>query len=47
MTLLKAIEFASNKHRDQRRKDAMQAPYINHCVRVASITEEIGQITDI
>ena len=47
MTLLRAIEFASKKHRDQRRKDAAQTPYINHCVRVASIAEEIGQITDI
>lgn len=47
MTLLKAIEFASTKHRDQRRKDALQAPYINHCIRVASIAETIGSITDV
>jgi len=44
MTLLKAIEFASIKHRDQRRKDATQAPYINHCIRVAAILEEVGGI---
>ncbi len=46
MTLLKAIEFASQKHRDQRRKDASKAPYINHCIRVASILESIGGICD-
>lgn len=46
MTLLQAIEFASKKHRDQRRKDAAQAPYINHCIRVAAIAETIGDITD-
>ncbi len=46
MTLLKAIEFASTKHRDQRRKDAAKAPYINHCIRVAAIAETIGLITD-
>lgn len=44
MTLLKAIEFASLKHRDQRRKDTVKAPYINHCIRVASIIESIGGI---
>jgi len=46
MTLLQAIEFASQKHRDQRRKDAAKAPYINHCIRVATIAETIGKITD-
>ena len=46
MTLLKSIEFASLKHRDQRRKDAIKAPYINHCIRVASILEDIGGIDD-
>jgi guanosine-3',5'-bis(diphosphate) 3'-pyrophosphohydrolase len=28
--LLKALEFAAMKHRDQRRKDEAQSPYINH-----------------
>ena len=46
MTLLKAAEFASIKHRDQRRKDELKAPYINHCIRVASVMEEVGGITD-
>ena len=46
MTLLKAIEFASVKHRDQRRKDELKAPYINHCIRVARIMEAFGDITD-
>jgi len=46
MNLLQAIEFASKKHRDQRRKDATKAPYINHCIRVANIVQSIGAISD-
>jgi len=46
MTLLKAIEFAGIKHRDQRRKDALKAPYINHCIRVARMMEEVGGVAD-
>ncbi len=33
--LLEALEFASLKHRDQRRKDREQSPYINHPIAVA------------
>jgi GTP diphosphokinase / guanosine-3',5'-bis(diphosphate) 3'-diphosphatase len=33
--LLNAIEFASLKHRDQRRKDHEKSPYINHPIAVA------------
>ena len=33
--LLDALEFASLKHRDQRRKDREQSPYINHPIAVA------------
>jgi len=46
MTLLKAIEFAALKHCDQRRKDELKAPYINHCIRVARIMEEHGGVAD-
>ncbi len=28
--LIRASAFAAHKHRDQRRKDAAAAPYINH-----------------
>jgi guanosine-3',5'-bis(diphosphate) 3'-pyrophosphohydrolase len=44
--LLKALEFAANKHRDQRRKGASAAPYINHPITVANILcNEVG-VTD-
>ena len=33
--LLRAIQFAAHKHRDQRRKDREQSPYINHPIAVA------------
>jgi guanosine-3',5'-bis(diphosphate) 3'-pyrophosphohydrolase len=33
--LLEALELASIKHRDQRRKDREQSPYINHPIAVA------------
>lgn len=33
--LLEALEFASIKHRDQRRKDRERSPYINHPIAVA------------
>src|SRR5687768_14179325 len=35
--LLRAIELASIKHRDQRRKDQESSPYINHPIAVASM----------
>ena len=33
--LLKATHFAAEKHRNQRRKDAAETPYINHPITVA------------
>jgi GTP diphosphokinase / guanosine-3',5'-bis(diphosphate) 3'-diphosphatase len=35
--LLRAVSFASVKHRNQRRKDAEFSPYINHPIAVASV----------
>jgi (p)ppGpp synthase/HD superfamily hydrolase len=35
--LLKAIAFAADKHRHQRRKDAEASPYINHPIGVATV----------
>ena len=40
--LLRALEFAANKHRDQRRKDKVQSPYINHPIAVANLLWEAG-----
>ena len=36
-TIIKAIAFAADKHRDQRRKDAEASPYINHPIALADI----------
>ena len=45
--LLKAIAFASRKHKDQRRKDADSSPYINHPIALADTLANIGEINDI
>jgi guanosine-3',5'-bis(diphosphate) 3'-pyrophosphohydrolase len=45
-SLLQAILFAAEKHRDQRRKGADQAPYINHPIAVAEILWRVGGIRD-
>jgi (p)ppGpp synthase/HD superfamily hydrolase len=44
--LLKAIAFAADKHRHQRRKDAEASPYINHPIEVATVLAVEGQISD-
>ncbi len=36
-SLLKALEFAAEKHRDQRRKGVEASPYINHPIQVAEV----------
>jgi guanosine-3',5'-bis(diphosphate) 3'-pyrophosphohydrolase len=35
--VLKALSFAALKHRDQRRKDAEQSPYINHPIALTHV----------
>jgi GTP diphosphokinase / guanosine-3',5'-bis(diphosphate) 3'-diphosphatase len=44
--LLKAIAFAAEKHKDQRRKDVNASPYINHLIAVASLLAEEGNVSD-
>jgi len=44
--LLKALEFAAAKHRDQRRKGRGASPYINHPIEVARALAEIGGVSD-
>jgi len=44
--ILKALEFASVKHRDQRRKDKDASPYINHPIALASVLWREGGVTD-
>ena len=46
LLLLRALEFAARKHRDQRRKDEEASPYINHPISVALLLAEIGGVTD-
>jgi guanosine-3',5'-bis(diphosphate) 3'-pyrophosphohydrolase len=45
--LLRALSFAAEKHRDQRRKGSSKAPYINHPIEVARILAVHGGITDV
>jgi GTP diphosphokinase / guanosine-3',5'-bis(diphosphate) 3'-diphosphatase len=44
--LLKAIAFAADKHRHQRRKDAEASPYINHPIAVANVLAAEGDVSD-
>jgi len=44
---LKALVFAADKHKNQRRKDADASPYINHPIALANILVNEGDITDI
>ena len=45
--ILHALEFASLKHRDQRRKDADASPYINHPIALATLLTREGVVEDI
>ena len=45
--LLKAISFAADKHRNQRRKDAEASPYINHPIALADILANEGGVEDV
>jgi len=40
--LLRALDLAATKHRDQRRKDQSTSPYINHPIAVAQLLWECG-----
>lgn len=44
--VLKAIRFATWKHRDQRRKDAKASPYINHPIALAELLWREGRVDD-
>lgn len=44
--ILKALEFAAQKHRDQRRKDKRASPYINHPIQLASVLWHEGGVAD-
>jgi GTP diphosphokinase / guanosine-3',5'-bis(diphosphate) 3'-diphosphatase len=44
--ILKALEYASHRHRSQRRKGNRKIPYINHPIQVASLLVNEGGETD-
>ena len=44
--VLKAAWFASDKHRNQRRKDVEASPYINHPLALAHVLATEGGISD-
>lgn len=46
-TFIKALSFAAEKHRKQRRKDAEASPYINHPIELANVLANEGNVTDI
>ena len=44
--ILKALSFASLKHRDQRRKDQEASPYVNHLIEVTRLLWEVGEVRE-
>jgi guanosine-3',5'-bis(diphosphate) 3'-pyrophosphohydrolase len=44
--LMQALRFSSEKHKNQRRKDAQALPYINHPIQVAETLWRIGKVRD-
>lgn len=44
--IIKALAFAAQKHRDQRRKDRNSSPYINHPIALANVLVNEAGITD-
>jgi guanosine-3',5'-bis(diphosphate) 3'-pyrophosphohydrolase len=45
--LLRAVAFSAHRHRDQRRKGADAAPYVNHPIDVANLLANVGGVTDV
>ena len=44
---LKALHYAADMHRYQKRKDEEGSPYINHPIYVAQILSDIGGVDDL
>lgn len=44
--VIKCVNFAAIKHKDQRRKDEKETPYINHPIGVANILIQEGKVHD-
>lgn len=43
---IKAVAFAANKHKSQRRKDVEASPYINHPIALANVLANEGGIAN-
>ncbi len=46
-TFIKAIAFAAEKHRNQRRKDVYASPYINHPIALANVLANEAGVHDL
>ncbi|MBI4816819.1 MAG: bifunctional (p)ppGpp synthetase/guanosine-3',5'-bis(diphosphate) 3'-pyrophosphohydrolase [Deltaproteobacteria bacterium] len=44
--VLRAVAFAAERHRNQRRKDVEGSPYVNHPIALANVLANEGQVTD-
>jgi guanosine-3',5'-bis(diphosphate) 3'-pyrophosphohydrolase len=44
--VLRALEFAADRHREQRRTSPGDTPYVNHLIEVAAILARVGAVTD-
>lgn len=47
LEMLRAVHFAADKHRHQRRKDRLSSPYINHPIEVAEMLARVGGVSDL
>jgi len=44
--IVRALEFAAHKHREQKRKDVNASPYINHPIQLANVLVLEGRVSD-
>lgn len=44
---LEALKFAAERHRNQRRKDSLKSPYINHPIDVTDLVYRVGGARDL
>lgn len=45
--IFRALTFAAEKHRHQRRKDVAASPYINHPIALATVLSQEGGVSDV
>jgi GTP diphosphokinase / guanosine-3',5'-bis(diphosphate) 3'-diphosphatase len=45
--VLRALEFAAERHSAQRRKGPGGAPYVNHVIEVAATLARVGDVSDV